>query len=295
MQEKYGQLRPHFRGGEEKQRYALRALELLARLQLKVEDPNASFITRLYNEYHHIGYSPDATKEAILNNLASIEKQYRDFFTPRYKGKLKPIEEIERMGAEEFVSFILPYLRGKYIAYKRQKGLPYDRHREEYLQSLAEDIYFTGKMFNVPRTMMVLIGHQETFFHNLIGDHGKSEGTFQIYQPTKKGILGRMKKKNIAMPRKIPSLLKYHTFSTMMATYHMSELMQKYSNITFKNGVGYIEYDLKKCAARYNGSNAYALEVIKKLKSLKKYVEKKGNKHRRLAEGLSRAESKGKS
>ncbi len=275
MQEKYGQLRPHFRGDEERQRYGLRALELLARLQLKVEDPNASFITRLYNEYHHIGYTPEATKEAILNNLASIQKQYRAFFTPRYKGALKPIDEIERMEAEEFIQFILPYLRGKYLAYKRQNGLPYDRHREEYLLSLAEDIYFTGKMFNVPRTMMILIGHQETFFHNLRGDHGKSEGTFQIYDPTKKGILGRMKRKNIVMPRKIPSLLKYHTFSTMMATYHMSELMERYSTITFKNGVGYIEYNLKKCATRYNGSEVYSRQVIKKLRSLRSYVEKR--------------------
>ncbi|MBF0275000.1 MAG: hypothetical protein HQK84_07190 [Nitrospinae bacterium] len=274
MQKKYASSKKFLKNESSRFAYSVNALQLLTRLQLKTENAYSSFIARLFNEYHTSGYTAEQTKETILNNLASIKRNYRDFFIPIYEGEFKPLPVIEEMTAEEFIHFVTPYIKSNYYTFARQNNLKVVSNIDEYAHALAEDMFYSSQLFNVPKTFTILIAHQETFFHNIKGDKGKSEGPFQIYYPTKGYILNKMQRKKIVMPNKVNSLLEHKTFSTFMATFYMSDLMARYSKVYFKDGKGYVEYDLRRSIISYNGSVRYFTSLQKKEDLLLRYMKK---------------------
>ena len=52
----------------------------------------------------------------------------------------------------------------------------------DYAVQMAENMYAACKAFGVPRTLIISITHQESFFANVLGDNAMSASPFQIYR-----------------------------------------------------------------------------------------------------------------
>lgn len=235
---------------------------------------------RLYQNFRDLGAGPQKALAMLLGN-ARLALENRSAPTRvEFAGKLSPIPALETLGLEDFIKVVTPYFKAHIKAIVARPAYAHAHEPEkidEYARRLACDMYVAGKTFGVPRTMLVTIAHQESYFANILGDNSLSAGPFQIYQPTKPYIIRTMAQKGLMVPA-VPDHLQDHvTLATYMAAFFMSSLIERHSHHWQKGHLPLC--DLDRVARSYNGGKTYPGAVYKKKIALLGYLER----HRRAA------------
>jgi hypothetical protein len=226
------------------------------------------FKNRLYDEYQALGFSAAEALGAVAGNEAA-EADLRELWrTPqRFQGKVSPLAEVENMERQEFIERISLYIEDQLSGYIANRKLAYQGSASRYARQLALDIYSAASAFEVPRTFMLAIAHQETFFANVLGDSNRSASPFQIFAPTRKLIIQTMARHGLAPPPPSIRLERHLTISAYMAAFHLKELMHRSS----RNG--YV--DTNRLMLYYNGSDGYGGLVSGRQAQLAAYLRTK--------------------
>ncbi len=255
-------------------------LQLFGEIEKRINSEYGGFFSRLYMDFTELEVSPRDAVQFLLANEKSDYSFLREGTTAHYRGKNQPLQELEEADFRTFVGWISPYIAKQYTLYARNLGMKVPEDLPVYARLLAEDIYFSSKIFQIPLTSLVSIAHQETYFMNIFGDEDKSVGPFQLYEPTRKLITREMKEAGLKTPKKIDHLENHITLSTYMAAFHFASLMKRYSSSVRDPSTGKVEkifIDMDKSIRRYNGHSKYPLKVFEKNLSLKLYLEKQNN------------------
>lgn len=244
----------------------------LAALAPSPERGRSLFLDRLYREYRDLGLSPDRSIKALSANDKSLGKLKKQWQPPQwFKGRVKPLPELEAMGLHQFVDQMSPYIATRCQQFMKQRKLPISGDLKLYARNLAFDIYCAAHMYQVPVTFMLAIGHQETYYANILGDNDLSASPFQIYHPTKLRIIDEMAADGLVPPPKSIDLQENLTMATMMAAYHLRTLMQSaYSPAT---GSSPSTIDTDKVMKTYNGSSKYAAMVASRQRQIAKFLD----------------------
>ncbi|MDR1397340.1 MAG: hypothetical protein LBJ14_06380 [Desulfarculales bacterium] len=230
-------------------------------------DPFGSglFYDRLYDEYRALGFSPAESLGAVAGNKSAAAQVRELWQTPqRFQGRVSPLDLVENMTLAEFVERISPYIEKRLTGYMTNRGLDYQGSGREYARHLAFDIYCAADAFAVPRTFMLAIAHQETFYANVLGDSNRSASPFQLFSPTRKLIIQSMSGHGLVPPPPGILLERHLTISAYMAAFHLKELMHRASP------GGYV--DTNRLMRYYNGSDGYGGWVARRQKQLAGYL-----------------------
>jgi hypothetical protein len=221
---------------------------------------------RLYEEYQSLGFSKAEALGALSSNQWSLQRLLQEWKTPEaYRGRVLPIETVEALSLEEFVEKISPYIERNMTAYLHERARAYDGVSREYARSLAFDIYSAAEAFALPKTFLLSIAHQETYFANVLGDSRRSASPFQIFAPTKKVIIHTLARQGFVAPPSTIRLERHLTMSTYMAAFHLKQLI--YENSTR----GFVDTDL--LMRRYNGAGTYVLLVAQRYNQLANFAD----------------------
>ena len=244
----------------------------LAKLAPSPERGRSLFMDRLYREYRDLGLSPDRAIKALTANANSLGTLKKKWQPPQwFKGKVKPLPELEAMGLHQFVDQMSPYIATRCQQFMKQRKMPISGDLKLYARNLAFDIYCAAHMYQVPVTFMLAIGHQETYYANILGDNDLSASPFQIYHPTKLLIIDDMAADGLAPPPKSIDLQENLTMATMMAAYHLRSLLQQ--SYTPASGSSPSTIDTDKVMKSYNGSGKYAAMVASRQKQIAKFLD----------------------
>ncbi len=244
----------------------------LATLAPSPERGRSLFMDRLYREYRDLGLSPDRAIKALTANASSLGILKKQWQPPQwFKGQVKPLPELEAMGLHQFVDQMSPYIATRCQQFMKQRKMPISGDLKLYARNLAFDIYCAAHMYQVPVTFMLAIGHQETYYANILGDNDLSASPFQIYHPTKLRIIDEMAADGLVPPPKSIDLQENLTMATMMAAYHLRTLMQQ--SYTPASGSSPSTIDTDKVMKSYNGSGKYAAMVASRQKQIAKFLD----------------------
>lgn len=258
------------------------SLTLVYRLNKIIELNEKSFFKRIYNEFVDLGIPKKVALANVIHNERNLKERKR-YFTKKYKtlykGTIRPIKTLEEMDMDEFKQVAIPYIEGRYRIFANHKGFRIPRRLDQYVESMAENIYISAKRFNIPVTSLMTIAHQETFYLNILGDNKKSASPFQIYRPTKFMILQNMRRDGFRIPKDVKRLEDHLSLASYMAAYHFAELMELYSvELDIKGSkeeMKKIVYDLNRSTTSYNGGRNYHKRVFLKQLELNRFLERK--------------------
>lgn len=252
-----------------------RELSRLLKFAAHTDPAEGRFWDRMLNDFHSLS----GDKTACLNMIMANYRQHREgrakLALARFSGNLTPIPEIEALDLPGFKKLAAPYIKSNLRSFEIEPGFMVpadvpDPPIDQYAQRLAEDMYFSARLFEVPLTLMVVIAHQETHFANILGDRNRSASPFQIFQPTKPLIAKYLASRNLKIPLTPPRLEKTLTLATYMAAAHMADLI---GQVSVKTGQGSV-CDLDRVALRYNGGPDYPPAVYQKKLRLQSYVKR---------------------
>lgn len=232
------------------------------------------FWDRLYADYRALNSESAESLGMILKNM-DFHRENNAAGAREFAGRLKPIPELEKLGLAGFTKVITPYFRANIKAFTSHPAFSYAHKAEEideYARRLAQDMFISAKLFGVPRTLMISIAHQESYFANVLGDNSMSASPFQIYNPTKPLIIKSMNNKGLAVPGVPQRLQDNLTLATYMAANHLSDLMDKSSRSWAKGKK--LLCDLDRVALSYNGGEAYPPAVYGKKVRLMGYLDR---------------------
>lgn len=230
--------------------------------------PGQIFNERLFNEYRALGYSPAEALGALGCNLWAEKQAMRLLATPAsYAGRVRPIDKVESLTLPQFVDTIGPYIENKIKSFMRERGKITPEFAARYARDLATDIYCAADKFGVPRTFMLAIAHQETFYSNVLGDSRRSASPFQIFAPTKKIIIEALASYGFAAPPSSIRLERHLTLSTYMAAFHLRQLMHRCGS----GGA----VDSERLLRMYNGGEVYIGLVAKRQAQLAAFLASK--------------------
>jgi hypothetical protein len=243
-------------------------------LAAKAEPEECLFWDRLYSDFRNLGSDPAAALDMILHN-SGRRFQKPEGPPPELAGRLTPLPEFENLSLAGFTRVMTPYFRANIRAYAAWPSFSKENEPDlltAYAKELAQNMFVASEAFGVPRTLMVSIAHQETYFANVMGDGHQSASPFQIYAPTKPYIIKAMWAKGLKVP-KVPERLQEHlALSTYMAAFFMSELMDR-STTSWSSGRPGL-CDLDRVALHYNGGEHYPPAVVGKKMRLVQYLER---------------------
>ena len=243
-------------------------LSLDALAQADKIDIREIFHDRLYDEYRSLGFSPAEALGALASNQWAAGNLRQAWATPdSYQGRVKPIGQLEGMEIVEFVEKISPYIESRMKAYVAANNLDFKGSTQQYARQLAFDIFSASEAFAVPRTFLLAIGHQETFYANVLGDSNRSASPFQLFAPTRKLIIQTMTRQGLVAPPPGIRLERHLTMATYMAAFHLKQLMHRASHD------GYV--DTNRLMRHYNGSDIYGGWVAKRQQQLAGYLAAK--------------------
>jgi hypothetical protein len=229
------------------------------------------FLDRLYSEYRSLGFTAGEALGAIAANERAADALARSWHPPRaYTGQVRPVGAMERLGLEDFLARMTPYIQDKLNVFLRQREMDYSGSLEDYAQDLAFDMWCAAKRFQVPITFMMAIAHQETWYANVLGDADRSASPFQIYEPTRALIRSSLARAGFVPPPAGVQLQRHLTMATFMAAYHLRELMAE--AYTPGRGGRPASVDMDQVLKRYNGSSRYAGRVAKRQKALARHL-----------------------
>jgi len=255
---------------------------LVSHLDKVIHRDERYFFKRIYDEFVDLGMSKKEALFNIIHNERLLKEKnayFRDSYKILYKGTIRPIRTLEEMSLEEFKQIAIPYIESRYRIFANHKGFKIPRTLNEYVESMAENIYISAKRFNIPVTSLMTIAHQETFYLNILGDNKKSASPFQIYRPTKVMILENMRRDGFKVPQHVHHLENHLSLASYMAAYHFAELMELYSvELDVKNvrdSSKKIVYDLNRSTSSYNGGKKYYKQVFLKQLELQKFMEQR--------------------
>ncbi len=216
---------------------------------------------RLFNEYCALGFSPAEALGALGSNLRAKQMLRQTLPSPaNYRGRMQPIAEVESLSLHEFVEQISPYIESKVASYMSDRGQAFPGSAGRYARDLAADIYCAATAFDVPRTFMLAIAHQESHYANVLGDSSRSSSPFQIFAPTKRVIIQALARQGFVAPPPAIRLERHITMSAYMAAFHLKQLMHRCS------ASGYV--DTERLLRLYNGGETYAGLVAKRQNQL---------------------------
>lgn len=232
----------------------------LAAVTPAAEEGRALFLDRLYREYRDLGFTDELALAALTQNETAV-RRLKDQWQPSqwFHGKVRPLPEVESMSLEQFVERMAPYIADRAKVFMKLKDMPVSGDIALYGRNLAFDIYCAAHKFQVPLTFMLAIGHQETWYANILGDNDLSASPFQIYQPTKLTIIDSMATAGMVAPPKTIDLQQNLSMAVFMAAYHLRELMQQAHAPAQGNRPATIDMD--RVMKAYNGSDSYAGKV----------------------------------
>jgi len=247
----------------------------LYRLTGEADLQASRFWDRLYREYRTLDADPAKCLAMVSHNIRLALDTENISPPPTFRGRLRPIPELEQLDLADFTRIMAPYFQSniKYFhaSFARDFGLQPDRIAE-YALRLAVDMYVAGKIFGVPMTVLVAITHQESYFANVLGDQTKSASPFQIHRSTKPLIIQAMRRKGIEVP-KVPERLQDNlTLAAYMAAFHLADLIEK-TSLPQKMDQPPI-CDLDRVALGYNGGTAYPKAVYRKKVRLLGYLNR---------------------
>ncbi|MEW6265216.1 MAG: hypothetical protein AB1641_19230 [Thermodesulfobacteriota bacterium] len=247
----------------------------LYRLAASTEPVECRFWDRLYGDYRALRTDPVQSLGMILHNADRGRRVGPRGSKLEFAGRLAPIAELESLGQEGFTRLMTPYFRAHVKAFTSSPAYAYAHRPEEietYAQRLAQDMYMAGQTFGVPKTLLIAIAHQESYFSNVLGDGSMSASPFQIYNPSKPYIVRAMADRGLKVPR-VPEKLQDHlTLATYMAAFHLATLMEKAASNWGKDKAALC--DLDRVAQLYNGGDAYPEAVHRKKLRLLGYLER---------------------
>ena len=233
------------------------------------------FYDRLYADFRALGASPEDSLTMILNNARYHAESSANRPQMEFAGRLKPIPELEGLSQAGFTRVVTPYFKANIKAFISHPAFAYAHKPEqigEYAQQLASDMYTACEAFGVPKTLLISITHQESYFANVLGDNSLSASPFQIYRPTKPLIVKHMGENGLMIP-KVPTRLQDHlTLATYMAAFHVSQLIENSTRSWKKNKPPLC--DLDQVALSYNGGEAYPPAVYRKKLRLMGYLDR---------------------
>ena len=246
----------------------------LASLNQAPESAQNQFIDRLYREYRNLGFSSEEALGALIANERAAFALNKTWETPkRFRGRLRPLADVENMNLADFLERMTPYMQSKLRAFLRCRGITYAGDLKNYADNLAFDMYCAAKKFQVPVTFLLAIAHQETWYANVLGDADRSASPFQIYEPTRALICSSMAKLGFVPPPPGIRLERHLTMATYMAAFHLRELMQDTYRPPNKRRPALVNMD--KVLLRYNGSSSYAKHVAGRQKELASFLRNK--------------------
>jgi chromosome segregation ATPase len=247
----------------------------LYRMAIGTSMGECMFWDRLYADFRALGAKPEDSLSMILNNAKFHADTRASRQLPEFAGRLKPIPELESLSQAGFTRVITPYFKANIKAFISHPAFSYAHEPEqvgEYAQQLANDMYTACEAFGVPKTLLISITHQESYFANVLGDNSLSASPFQIYRPTKPLIIKHMGENGLMVP-KVPTRLQDHlTLATYMAAFYVSQLMED-STHSWKKGKPPL-CDLDQVALSYNGGEAYPPAVYRKKLRLMGYLDR---------------------
>lgn len=249
----------------------------LYRLAAEADAGETLFWDRMYSDFRALRAKPAASLSMVLHNAAQNLKGRAPLNAYEFAGRLSPVPELEKLNLDGFTRLIAPYIRANLKTYSMRPQLADQKDGSglDYSQRLAQDMFMTAKAFNVPLTTMVYIAHHETYFANVLGDGNMSASPFQIYQPTKPGIVKAMQDKGLKVPA-VPEQLENHlTLATYMAGFHIASLMDRVSTAWAKGKAPLC--DLDRVAVLYNGHEDYPAAVHRKKLRLLSYLDRLNN------------------
>jgi len=229
------------------------------------------FTDRLYRDYRHLGYGRGQALSAVLTNQEAATQWVRANRLPgSYLGRVRPVPAVEKMGLDEFLNRLTPYIAERSRRYMTSLGKRPPANLERYSRDLASDMFGAAKLFQVPLSYLLAIAHQETFYANVLGDDNLSASPFQIWRPTLPHILRSMAAAGFAPPPEHIRLQNHLTLATYLAAFHLRELMLEASVPASKRLRAYVDMD--KVMLRYNGSHLYAGRVALRRAELSRFI-----------------------
>lgn len=229
------------------------------------------FTDRLYRDYRHLGYGRDQALSAVLTNQEAAAQWVRANSLPgSYLGRVRPVPAVEKMGLDEFLNRLTPYIAERSRRYMISLGKRPPANLERYSRDLASDMFGAAKLFQVPLSYLLAIAHQETFYANVLGDDNLSASPFQIWRPTLPHILRSMAAAGFSPPPEHIRLQNHLTLATYLAAFHLRELMLEASVPAGKRLRAYVDMD--KVMLRYNGSHLYAGRVALRRAELSRFI-----------------------
>ena len=247
----------------------------LYRMAINTPLGECMFWDRLYADYRGLGASPEDSLKMILSNARYHAAVKNTRQLPEFAGRLKPIPELESLSQAAFTRVVTPYFKANIKAFTSHPTFAYAYDPDqigEYAQQLANDMYVACEAFGVPKTLLISITHQESYFANVLGDNSLSASPFQIYRPTKPLIVKRMGENGLMIPS-VPARLEEHlTLATYMAAFHVSQLIENSTRSWNKNKPPLC--DLDQVALSYNGGEAYPPAVYSKKLRLMGYLDR---------------------
>lgn len=246
----------------------------LASLKQAPESAQNQFIDRMYQEYRTLGFSSEEALGALIANERAAFALNKTWEPPkRFRGRLRPLADVENMKLPDFLERMTPYMQSKLRAFLRCRGMTYAGDLKTYTDNLAFDMYCAAKKFQVPVTFFLAIAHQETWYANVLGDADRSASPFQIYEPTRALIRNSMAKLGFVPPPPGIRLERHLTMATYMAAFHLRELMQETYRPPNKRRPALVNMD--KVLLRYNGSSRYAKRVAGRQRELARFLKNK--------------------
>jgi hypothetical protein len=246
----------------------------VAALDPAPEKAQSLFLDRLYREYRSLNFSAEEALGALVANQRAAGALHKTWTQPvRYRGKVTPLTEIEKMNLPTFLERMGPYIRGRLDIFLRQRGMDYAGDLDRYVKNLAFDMYCAAKKFQVPVTFLLAIAHQESWYANVLGDANRSASPYQIYEPTRDLIRRSMREAGFVPPPAGVRLERHLTMATYMAAFHLRELMQEAYQPVAK---GQPRINVNQVLRRYNGSTSYIHAVARRQKQLARFLARKG-------------------
>jgi hypothetical protein len=244
-------------------------------LRPPAETATNRFVDRLYREYRRLGYQPQRALKAVVANERASAKLLEAWRLPRlYRGWLKPLPLVEKMGLEEFLQKISPFIAGRAQRFYKHMGKPAPKDISRYAKDLAFDIYCAAKKFKVPVSFLLAVAHQESWYANVLGDQNRSASPFQIFGPTVPYITRSMKNAGFAPPPASIRLQHHLSMATYMAAYHLRFLMEK--SYRPPRAGRRAAVDMDRVLHRYNGASTYAAKVALRRGELARFLGRKG-------------------